>query len=120
MKTPFKFRHNGMTWTVKLVKKFPDNADLLGQCDTHTKIIRINEDQSAESKLATLLHELLHMSFPAGIVKDSTEEKIVAGLELPLLDALTSTGMLKKSFRVTKPERRLSKKRSQPNKDPSD
>jgi hypothetical protein len=111
MNTPFKFRHNGMLWTVKQVKKFPDNADLLGQCDTMTHTIRIHEEQSPQSKLATLLHELLHMSFPNNIVKDSTEEKIVSGLELPLLDALASTGMLKKSFRVKQPPRKASKKR---------
>lgn len=104
IKTPYKFKHNYRTWTIKLKKKITNDQgqELLGLCHTDTHVIDISEAQNNEEKRATLLHELLHAAFPPGVVGHKKEEQIVSGLEDPLLYLLEEIGWLKKKFSITR------------------
>lgn len=106
MQTPFKFRYNGEPWTINLVRTIKtddgDTRDLYGHCDYERRLIRLSEEQPIGQLLPTLLHEILHMVFPNGIVGAATEEKIVNGLEKPLLHALTTLKWVDPHFTITR------------------
>jgi len=68
--------------------------------DPATKTIRISEEVRGRERVATLLHELLHLAFPESVVSDDVEEQIVAQIEYPLLQALEEVGLIHKKFSI--------------------
>lgn len=56
---PCTVRVMGKTYSIQYVEKV-DEKDSLGEHELHVQVIKIRENQHAESKRETLLHELVH------------------------------------------------------------
>lgn len=83
----------GQTWTVKYATNVNEQRGWLGVTESKAREITIDTDQSRESMVDTLLHEVLHACFAtvACDLDEEANERICGTLAPLLISVLRST-----------------------------
>jgi hypothetical protein len=83
----------GRRWEVRYMTPRAQKGKLRGldgHCDLDAFAIDIRPGLSRLQQERTLIHELLHAMWPADIVSDAVEERLIRRLETPLRSLLVS------------------------------
>ena len=89
-KRPAYFTLRGRRWRVRWVRGLVDDdgKSVWGLCDYAARTISIERDQPPDAMPDTVIHEILHVSFP------SAREKRIRRAASDLLRALTRLGLV--------------------------
>ncbi len=100
MRLPSTLKIAGRRWHVESL------ANPEGICAGEPRIFVRTRQRSESAVVDTLIHEMLHAAFPAGVVDDRTEERLVAKLAAGVAPAVHQ---LLKEARRCKSTRKASK-----------
>ena len=94
MKIPKILKIRRSKWTVDFDETIEESYDAVGLCIRRSKRILISPNQTQAEIEDTLIHELLHASWPDGICSDRLEEAIVSKLSRVFLGVLKDNNLL--------------------------
>lgn len=80
----------GKRWRVKVTRGLWKRERAIGLCEYEDREILLASTLDTYQRELTLIHEVLHALWPAGIVSSEDEERVIRGLERPLRDVLVS------------------------------
>jgi hypothetical protein len=96
MRIPKSFKFKKSRWTIAFGTKKLDTSKYRGICYLDKKQIFIDPELPRNEQEETLVHELLHAVWPAGVCGEKMEEKLVEKLSRSLYEVLASNKTLLK------------------------
>jgi Zn-dependent peptidase ImmA (M78 family) len=97
LRIPRRVVIGGKRWSVKYVPDLAEKQGAVGLCERHRRTITLDASLTRGEQELTLVHELLHAVWPAGVVGDRTEERLIEKLEEAIHGLMTSKALRRRA-----------------------